>query len=53
MRSLAIHPVSATCSLMKEEGGIAVGVTQDLIRIRAGTDHIGELFFFIFLHKRS
>lgn len=43
VHSLVIHPASTTHSMLKEEERIAAGVSQDLIRISVGTEHIGTL----------
>ncbi|KNZ78605.1 O-acetylhomoserine (thiol)-lyase, partial [Termitomyces sp. J132] len=43
VHSLVIHPASTTHSMLKEEERIAAGVTQDLIRISVGTEHIDDI----------
>ncbi|KAG6890497.1 hypothetical protein C0995_007696 [Termitomyces sp. Mi166 len=47
VHSLVIHPASTTHSMLKEEERIAAGVTQDLIRISVGTEHIDKFSFMI------
>ncbi|KAG6841652.1 hypothetical protein C0991_008637 [Blastosporella zonata] len=43
VHSLVIHPASTTHSMLKEEERVAAGVTQDLIRISVGTEHIDDI----------
>ena len=39
----AIHPASMTHARWTEENRLAAGISQDLIRLSMGTEHIGEL----------
>ncbi|GLB38842.1 putative O-acetylhomoserine ami [Lyophyllum shimeji] len=41
--SCAIHPASTTHAMLREEDRIAQGITQDLIRINVGTEHIEDI----------
>ncbi|TFK32013.1 O-acetylhomoserine ami [Crucibulum laeve] len=43
VHSLVIHPWSTTHSMLKDEERIAAGVTNDLIRISVGTEHIDDI----------
>jgi len=40
---LAIHPWTTTHEQLSEEERIASGVTEDLIRISIGTEHIDDI----------
>lgn len=42
-KTLAIHPASTTHEQLSEEEQTASGVTQDLIRISAGIEHIDDI----------
>lgn len=42
-KTLAIHPWSTTHEQLSEEEKIASGVTEDLIRISVGTEHIDDI----------
>ncbi|RFU32673.1 hypothetical protein B7463_g3686, partial [Scytalidium lignicola] len=42
-KTLAIHPWSTTHEQLSEEERIASGVTEDLIRISVGTEHIDDI----------
>jgi len=42
-KSLAIHPWSTTHEQLSEEERLASGVTEDLIRISVGTEHIDDI----------
>ena len=41
VHSLVIHPASTTHSMLTEEERVAAGVTQDLLRVSVGIEHIG------------
>jgi O-acetylhomoserine/O-acetylserine sulfhydrylase len=51
VHSLVVHPASTTHSMLKEEDKIAAGVTNDLLRVSVGTEHIG-LFSFILIEYK-
>jgi len=40
---LAIHPWNTTHEQLSEEERISTGVTEDLIRISVGTEHIDDI----------
>jgi O-acetylhomoserine/O-acetylserine sulfhydrylase len=42
-KTLAIHPWSTTHEQLSEEERVASGVTEDLIRISVGTEHIDDI----------
>ena len=42
-KTLAIHPWSTTHEQLSEEEKVASGVTEDLIRISVGTEHIDDI----------
>lgn len=42
-RTLAIHPASTTHSQLNEQDLAAAGVTEDLVRISAGLEHVEDL----------
>ncbi|CAK9780359.1 lyase [Cutaneotrichosporon oleaginosum] len=42
-RSLAIHPWSTTHEQLSEEERVASGVSEDLIRVSVGTEHIDDI----------
>ncbi|MEW6581942.1 MAG: O-acetylhomoserine aminocarboxypropyltransferase/cysteine synthase [Actinomycetota bacterium] len=42
-KSLAIHPASTTHSQLNEEELAAAGVTQDMVRLSVGIEHVGDL----------
>ncbi|KAG5644197.1 hypothetical protein DXG03_008860 [Asterophora parasitica] len=52
VQSLVIHPASTTHSMLTEEERIAAGVTQDLLRVSVGIEHIGT-WSFICCHPGS
>ncbi|KAF5378778.1 hypothetical protein D9615_006931 [Tricholomella constricta] len=43
VQSLVIHPASTTHSMLSEEERIAAGVTQDLLRVSVGIEHIDDI----------
>ncbi|KAK2629303.1 hypothetical protein QTJ16_000123 [Diplocarpon rosae] len=43
LKTLAIHPWSTTHEQLSEEERLASGVTEDLIRISVGTEHIDDI----------
>ncbi|KAF8152380.1 Cys/Met metabolism PLP-dependent enzyme-domain-containing protein [Crassisporium funariophilum] len=43
VHSLVVHPASMTHVRWKEEDRIAAGITQDLIRLSVGTEHIDDI----------
>ncbi|TFK31673.1 O-acetylhomoserine ami [Crucibulum laeve] len=43
VHSLALHPASTTHVRWSEERRVAAGITQDLIRICVGTEHIDDI----------
>ncbi|KAG6873648.1 hypothetical protein C0995_013155 [Termitomyces sp. Mi166 len=43
VHSLVIHPASTTHSMLTEEERIAAGVTQDLLRVSVGIEHIDDI----------
>ena len=42
-KTLAIHPWSTTHEQLSDEEKISSGVTEDLIRISVGTEHIDDI----------
>ena len=42
-KSLIIHPASTTHQQLNEEGLKASGVTEDLIRLSVGIEHVDDL----------
>jgi len=42
-KTLAIHPWTTTHEQLSEEERISSGVTEDLIRISVGTEHIDDI----------
>jgi O-acetylhomoserine (thiol)-lyase len=42
-KSLAIHPASTTHSQLSEEQQVAAGITEDLIRLSIGIEHIDDI----------
>ena len=42
-KTLAIHPWTTTHEQLSEQERIDTGVTEDLIRISVGTDHIDDI----------
>ena len=42
-KTLAIHPWSTTHEQLSDEAKISSGVTEDLIRISVGTEHIDDI----------
>lgn len=42
-KTLVIHPASTTHQQLSEEEQLAAGVTEDYIRISAGTEHIDDI----------
>ncbi|KAG6896696.1 hypothetical protein C0992_006634 [Termitomyces sp. T32_za158] len=43
VHSLVIHPASTTHSMLTEEERVAAGVTQDLLRVSVGIEHIDDI----------
>ncbi|KAG6824757.1 hypothetical protein H0H92_005911 [Tricholoma furcatifolium] len=43
VHSLVIHPASTTHSMLTEQERIAAGVTQDLLRVSVGIEHIDDI----------
>lgn len=44
-KTLAIHPWSTTHEQLEEHEKIASGVTEDLIRISVGNEHIDDIIY--------
>lgn len=44
-KTLAIHPWSTTHEQLSDEEKISSGVTEDLIRISVGTEHIDDIIY--------
>jgi len=42
-KSLAIHPASTTHSQLSKENQEAAGITEDLIRLSVGIEHIDDI----------
>mgnify|MGYP002724134524 FL=1 len=43
MKTLIIHPASTTHQQLSDEEQVASGVTQDLIRVSVGCEHIDDI----------
>lgn len=44
-KTLAIHPWTTTHEQLSEEERLSSGVTEDLIRISVGTEHIDDILY--------